>query len=102
MTDKNKCPHEDNITYLDLIQIDGCPQYVVKCENCGKLGIIYLVEGDEDWNAFNDDNEYIAEEIKTNIYYIRTIDKKILIDERCIRDEFEKQLTNLLKKYANI
>lgn len=50
---KQKCPHEDDIRYGDLIQVDGCPQYEVKCETCGKLGIIYLVEGDEDWESRN-------------------------------------------------
>ena len=51
--DSDGCEHIDNITYGKLIQIDGCPQYEVKCETCGKLGIIYLIEGDEDWECRN-------------------------------------------------
>ena len=50
---KPKCLHENSITYGRLIQIAGCPQYEVKCESCGKLGIIYLIEGDEDWECRN-------------------------------------------------
>lgn len=48
-----KCPHEDNITYLGLLQVDGNPQYEVKCEDCGKKGIIYLEEFSEDWESLN-------------------------------------------------
>ena len=48
---KSKCQHENNITYQNLIQIDGTPQYEVKCRDCGKLGVIYLIEGEEDWNC---------------------------------------------------
>lgn len=66
MTDKNKCPHEGDITYLDLIQVDGCPQYVVRCKDCDKLGIIYLIEGDEDWDAFTN-SEYKPEHKHTDL-----------------------------------
>jgi len=52
MPNMKKCTQHENITYLDLIQSDGCPQYVVRCKDCNKLGIIYLVEGNNDWDAF--------------------------------------------------
>lgn len=51
---KPECIHECDVEYLDLIQIDGCPQYIVRCKDCGKLGVIYLVEGDNDFNSFKD------------------------------------------------
>lgn len=46
---KDKCPHLDGITYLELTQEDGRPFYNVECRTCNKKGIIYLEEGDEEW-----------------------------------------------------
>ena len=43
---KEKCPHEDNITYIDLIQVGGTPYYTVKCESCDEYGTIELEEGE--------------------------------------------------------
>jgi len=58
------CLHEGNITYLDLIQIDGCPQYIVRCEDCGKKGIIYLSESYEDWNTMEQEVENLIKDNK--------------------------------------
>ena len=41
-----KCKHEDNITYIDLIQVDGTPFYTVQCDSCKEYGTIELQEGE--------------------------------------------------------
>ncbi len=43
---KNNCPHEDDIFYMDLVQVDGIPYYTVKCMTCGEYGTIQLEEGE--------------------------------------------------------
>jgi len=47
--DNKDCPHEDNITYGKLEQVDGEPRYNVRCQKCGRNGIIMLVEGKNEW-----------------------------------------------------
>lgn len=42
---KEKCLHND-IFYMDLIQLDGLPQYIVKCNECEEYGFILLEEGE--------------------------------------------------------
>jgi len=38
------CKHEHNITYHDLVQVDGTPFYKVTCDDCNSNGIIELAE----------------------------------------------------------
>ena len=45
-SEKNTCKHEDRISYIDLLQVDGQPLYTVVCEDCREYGTIELVEGD--------------------------------------------------------
>jgi len=42
---KEVCTHEQNIEYIDLVQMDGVPFYTVKCQDCGEYGKIELEEG---------------------------------------------------------
>ena len=53
-----KCLHEDNITYIDLIQVNGTPYYTVHCESCGEYGTIELEEGE---NTFGMSEEEIKD-----------------------------------------
>ena len=53
MNEKNKCPHEDDIFYGELKQVDGEPLYEVTCMTCKATGVIHLVEGEEEWNVKN-------------------------------------------------
>ena len=46
---EEECKHEDGIEYLKLETVDGEPQYTVKCEDCGRYGIIHLEEAHETW-----------------------------------------------------
>jgi len=43
------CRHENDIFYGELEQVDGEPQYKVRCETCQAKGIIYLSETSEEW-----------------------------------------------------
>ncbi len=47
--EKNDCLHEEDVTYLDLVQVDGEPMYLVQCVECKEYGTIELVE---DTNTF--------------------------------------------------
>lgn len=55
------CPHEDNIEYRDLLQLDGEALYIVHCLTCGSDRVIPLVEdGDhENWGLSEKDIEDI-------------------------------------------
>jgi hypothetical protein len=41
----NTCVHERDVTYKELVQVDGIPYYIVKCIECEEYGTIELLEG---------------------------------------------------------
>lgn len=57
---EHPCPHEDDVHYIDLLQVDGEPLYTVKCETCGEYGTIALVEDENTFGLTLNDIEEIT------------------------------------------